>query len=119
VKVADGGNSVVIRVEGELDLYRCPELLDALRGAESSQADRIILDLQALRFIDAAGLQVLLAASRRSASNGDRLRVTRGRGEVARMFGLMALDRTLPFASPDEISEWPRLRLAEGAADRG
>ena len=36
------------------------------------------------------------------ASNGDRLRVTRGRGSVADMFRLTALDMTLPFASASE-----------------
>lgn len=41
----------------------------------------------------------LVAASRRSRSNGNRLRVTRGRGSVAGMFRLTALHTTLPFSS--------------------
>jgi anti-anti-sigma factor len=69
----------------------------ALRKAEASRAIRILVDLEKLTFIDAAGLSVLVMAWRRSVSNGDRLRVTPGRGDVANLFDLTALDTVLPF----------------------
>jgi anti-sigma B factor antagonist len=90
-------DSYVICVEGELDLSECPRLEHALREAEASQAIRILLDLQKLTFIDAAGLSVLVTAWRRSVGNGDRLRVSHGRDNVAYMFHLTALDTVLPF----------------------
>ena len=93
-------DAYVVHVEGELDLAGCPALESVLTGAEQSQADRILVDLDELSFIDASGLRVLVGASRRSASNGNRLRLTRGRGEVARMFGLSLLDLMLPFTEP-------------------
>jgi anti-sigma B factor antagonist len=96
IEALRGPNASLIRVQGELDLEECPELELVLREAEQTQAGRIILDLEQLTFIDSTGLETLLAASRRSAGNGDRLRVTRGRGHVARMFHLTGLDRTLP-----------------------
>ena len=97
------GRTYVIRLKGKLDLARCPRLDRALEVAESSQASRILLDLQELTIIDGAGLHALRAACRRSASSGDRLRVTRGRGNVAEMFRLTALDVKLPFTSLDSI----------------
>lgn len=100
IEAADEPDAYVIRVEGELDLPGCSDLESALAHAEMSQADRIVLDLDGLTFIDARGLQTLLAASRRSASNGSRLRLTRGTGEVSRMFRLTMLDLTLPFTDP-------------------
>ena len=93
-------DAYVVHVEGELDLAGCPALESVLAGAEQSQADRILVDLDGLSFIDASGLGVLLGASRRSAGNGNRLWLTRGRGEVARMFGLTRLDEALPFTAP-------------------
>ncbi len=68
--------------------------------AEQSRASRIILDLEELTFIDSSGLEVLLRASRRSASNGSRLQLTRGKGYPAEMFRLTALDQTLPLTDP-------------------
>lgn len=68
-----------------------------LREAEASQAVRILLDLEELTFIDAAGLSVLVAAWRRSTTSDNRLQVTRGKGSVADMLHLTALDLVLPF----------------------
>lgn len=86
-----------IRIEGELDLSECPRLEHALQEAEASLATWILLDLDELVFIDAAGLSVIVAAWRRSVADGSRLRVTHGGGSVARMFHLTAIDTILPF----------------------
>lgn len=93
-------DAYVVRVQGELDLAGCPDLDLALREAEQTQAGRIILDLEELTFIDAAGLGALLNASRRSASNGNRLQLTRGKGHPAEMFRLTELDKALPLTDP-------------------
>ena len=90
-------DAYIIALEGELDLAGCADLDLALREAERTRASRIILDLEELTYIDSNGLQVLLEASRRSARNGSRLRLTRGKGNPADMFRLTALDVTLPF----------------------
>lgn len=100
INAAKEGETYVIRLEGELDFGRCPRLERALELAEESRAGRILIDVEELGYIDAAGLHALHRACRRSASNGDRLRITRGKGNVANMFGLTALNLTLPFAPP-------------------
>ena len=102
IEAAHEPDAYVIRVEGELDLAGTSDLESALADAELSQADRIVVDLDGLSFIDASGLGILVGASRRSADNGNRLRLTRGTGEVARMFRLTMLDLTLPFTDPVE-----------------
>jgi anti-anti-sigma factor len=94
------GDAFVIRVKGELDLFECPRLVRALREAEASHAVRILLDLEELTFIDAAGLSALVAAWYRSVTDSNRLQVTHGKGNVADMFRLTALDMVLPFISP-------------------
>jgi anti-sigma B factor antagonist len=97
ISTAREEGAYVIRIEGELDLCECPSLERALREAEVSPANRILLDLEKLTFIDAAGLSVLVMAWRRSGSNGDRLRVSCGKDNVAYMLHLTALDTVLPF----------------------
>lgn len=89
-------DAYVIRVEGNLDLTGCPDLDGALAAAERTQARRIILDLEELTFIDSTGLEALLRASHRSASDGNRLELTRGKGYPADMLRLTGLDMTLP-----------------------
>ncbi len=97
VSAAQEGDTFVIRIEGELDLAQRPLLEQALAESDASESRWVLLDLDQLTFIDAAGLHALLAASRRSAANGNRLHLTRGSGEVAEMFRLTALNLTLPF----------------------
>ena len=114
----------VIRIAGELDLAGSSDLESALRVAERVKADRIIVDLEALTFIDSVGLGTLLRASRRSASDGNRLEITRGTGQPAEIFRLTGLDRPLPLADPalcpsiQEPGEAPGARSMPDDANR-
>lgn len=116
-------DAYVIGLEGQLDLAGCADLDFALTEAEHVRADRIVLDLEQLTYIDSSGLKVLLDASRRSASNGNRLEMTRPTGHPADMLRLTSLDVTLPLvdsggwkspmlgpqAPPAEDANLPRL----------
>lgn len=97
IEATEGRDGIVIHVRGELDLAQSPRLDRALADSEAGEAHRIVLDLDELTFIDAAGLCCLEAASSRSAENGTRTRMTRGRGDVAATLHLTSLDLTLPF----------------------
>ena len=99
IETAEEDGTYVIRLSGELDLSACEAVDAELHRAEAGAAKRILLDVNALEFIDSSGLQVILRAKRRADRSGRRLRVTRGTGHVADMFRLTALDMTLPFAS--------------------
>ena len=110
LSAAQENGAYIVRVEGELDCFERPQLERALAGAEASQATLILLDLDGLTFIDTTGLEALISACHRSASNGDRLRLTRGRGAVARMFRLTGLDVVLPLI---RVGGWPHVAGTE------
>ena len=86
----------VVCLKGELDLSGSPQLEAALVEAEQSHAKAIVVDLGELTFVDSSGLAVLVDAARRSATNGDQLRLTRARDHVARVFRLTGLDTDGP-----------------------
>jgi len=90
-------SAYVVQIRGELDLCGCADLELALMEAEQSPVPRIYLDLEGLTFLDSRGLKVLMDAGHRSVADGDRLRITPGTGQVARMFRLASLEWTLPF----------------------
>jgi anti-anti-sigma factor len=100
-------DACVVRVQGEADLATCPDLELALADAERRPAERVFLDLEELTFIDVSALRVLLRASSRSASNGDRLRMTRGRGAVPRLFRLTDVEGVLPLVDAGECPAIP------------
>jgi anti-sigma B factor antagonist len=98
IELRSDDGTFVIELAGELDISSRADFDRALAQAEASDANRILIDVDRLQFIDSTGLQGILAANRRSAMRPDRLRITRGTGFVADMFRLTALDKTLPFA---------------------
>ncbi len=87
----------LIRLTGALDVAACEDVIAAIWLGESSDAGRIVIDVDGLKFIDSTGLRLLLAAKRRSELTGRELGFTRGNGYVADMFSYTALDQTLPF----------------------
>ena len=64
-----------VRVLGEIDLSVVDELDTEMRRAEATQASKIELDLDALEFLDASGVRLLLELTQRSLSDGTRLRI--------------------------------------------
>jgi anti-sigma B factor antagonist len=64
--------SVVVRLAGELDLYNVAEVSSALADAADEGADRLVVDLAEVSFLDSTALGALVAAKRELAA-GTRL----------------------------------------------
>jgi anti-sigma B factor antagonist len=97
IKAGQESDRYIVRLLGELDCAGAGEVEMALVLAEKTGAHRILLDIDELTFIDSTGLAVLMRAKHRADVNGERLRITRGTGQVADMLRLTALDLSLPF----------------------
>jgi anti-anti-sigma factor len=68
-----------------------------VRRAEATDASRIVLDLDQLEFLDAAGIRLLLDLSARSNKNGRRLRIRPARSrQVQRMLEFTGVVERLP-----------------------
>ena len=65
---ADGAGQPVIRVAGDLDIASVETLRGAVEAAMSKGPERLTFDVSALRFMDSAGIAVLLGAAREVAS---------------------------------------------------
>jgi anti-sigma B factor antagonist len=91
-----------IQLFGELDGSNAGLVEHELELAEASTANRIVLDLGPLAFIDSTGLRVLLMAKRRSDADNDRLRIRRGRDQVMRVLALTGIDAYLEFDEEED-----------------
>src|SRR4051794_27023055 len=74
VETIPRGDDLCLRLSGELDLASLDKLRDAIGVAEASKANKIVVDLGDLEFMDSTGLGVLLQAYTQSRRNGQRLR---------------------------------------------
>ena len=84
-----------VAVTGELDIATAPQLERALETQLAAGAGEIVLDLRGVTFIDSSGLRVVLVASRSAASEGRRLIVVPGDGQVLRVIRLAQVEDRL------------------------
>jgi len=88
---------VTVVVSGELDLATVPQLSAIV--AEHGDARLLVLDLNAVTFIDSTGLRLLIETDGDRAGSGARLVVLAGDGPVRRARDLCQLDGRLVLAT--------------------
>jgi anti-sigma B factor antagonist len=65
---ADTAGQPVIRVAGDLDIASVERLRTAVDAAMAERPERLTFDVSALRFMDSAGIAVMLVAARNVSS---------------------------------------------------
>jgi anti-sigma B factor antagonist len=83
-------NTLVVRVEGELDLATAPTLWTALEQA-LADGNQLVLDLSEVTFIDSSGLSVLIRAHQVLGPTGS-LTVRSPNTQARRLFELAGID---------------------------
>jgi anti-sigma B factor antagonist len=96
VAVREHDRSTVLHVEGELDLGSSRYLEEAIREAREAGPPLVVLDVENLRFIDMAGLRVLIAAHARAEADGERLVLANVPDPVRRVLALAQVEKLLP-----------------------
>jgi anti-sigma B factor antagonist len=91
------GKSTVVVLRGELDLFSRPHLERELKRIETSDPERMIVDLSGLDFMDGAGMHALLGAQRRAQAVGREMSLRRGPRDVHRLFVLAGVEPLFSF----------------------
>lgn len=86
------GGHTVVTLDGELDLHTGRALRDELLEIFSGYGTHALVDLTALRFCDAAGLNTLLAAQRHATRMNGSLALIGPRRPVAKVLRITELD---------------------------
>ena len=76
--------TAVLSVRGEVDVYTAPHLWDEIDRAIAASAERLVIDLSDVTFMDSSGLSVLIRAHKRLRPI-DGTVVVRGAGEQVSM----------------------------------
>jgi anti-sigma B factor antagonist len=98
IDVVERDGSLVLIVEGELDIATAPLLDEALLGARGTDVEGIVVDLDAVSFMDSTGLHVLINHAC-AAGGGPPIRLTKGSPQVQRLFELSGTLDYLTFVS--------------------
>ena len=88
------GTQLVVRLSGELDLGSALQLRHALDDAANQHPSAVILDLERVSFMDAAGIRAILTGAQ---SFGSRFILRRTPPYVMRLFAIIGLEQQLNF----------------------
>jgi anti-sigma B factor antagonist len=118
-----GDGTAVLALAGEIDLYRAPEIEEALAGATSygdrrtlasnghssdggqlrgDEVRHLTVDLRSVTFIDSTMLALLLAVSRRQQARGAELSVLVGPQTPMTAFEVTGVDRLLAISRDED-----------------
>jgi anti-anti-sigma factor len=91
IQRSDDARGVVLTLVGELDVVSAPELERMLSEVLGQPHTRVMLDLNGLRFVDSAGVSVLIKAKQHAESGGRTLVLRRPTEQLERVFSLVGL----------------------------
>ena len=92
IDVKRDDRATVLVLRGDLDLSTAPELRDALVEVIDVGA-RIVIDMEALDFLDSAGLGILVGGLKRARTHGGELELVCSSRAVLKPIEITALDR--------------------------
>ena len=95
-----GPEGPCLRVTGEIDIATGPLLRDALLRFADGAAGAVVADLTGVRFIDSAGIAVLVDVQNRLGYQGRNLELHRVSPEVGRVIELLGLTQRLGVELP-------------------
>jgi anti-sigma B factor antagonist len=103
VRTEQAGASCTVALAGEIDVYTSPRLKQELLDLIDGGCVDIVIDLDALSFIDSSGLGVLVSGLRRAKEHGGTLRLICTNESILKIFRITGLDKVFPlFATIEE-----------------
>jgi anti-sigma B factor antagonist len=105
VRQEQRGQTPLLRVHGEVDIYTAPRLKEAVVAALEGGAASLIFDLSGVEFLDSTGLQVLMSAKKRTAERGGDVYLVGVGGQVRRVFTLLSLDRIFQLCRESDLPD--------------
>lgn len=94
----------VVTPRGQLDVATAPDFRQQLVEAQFSEDQRLVVDLDAVEFVDSMGLGVLIGGMKRARSHGGAFVVRCTRERIRKLLALTRLDEVLEVVdSVDEV----------------
>ncbi len=100
----EAGDYLVFELKGEVDLYSAPTLKQAVYDAIDNGRTKLVLDLDALEFMDSTGLGILVASLKRLSTEGGQLKLVCTRDSILKLFEITGLDKVFDIYETVEAS---------------
>ena len=88
------GDRTVVVVGGEIDVYTAPKLREKLIDLVSAGNYHLVVDMEAVEFLDSAGLGILVGGLKRARTSGGEIELVCTSRDVLRPLEITGLDRS-------------------------
>ena len=86
----------VVAVGGEIDVYTAPKLRDCITELVGAGTYDIVIDLEAVEFLDSTGLGVLVGGLKRVRTHDGSLCLVCTQDRILKIFRITGLDKVFP-----------------------
>jgi len=84
---------IVLDISGEVDVLTAPLLKDAIIGQVTKGASQIIINLEAVDYLDSTGLGTLIGGLKRTREAKTRLSIAGMNSRIRRLFDITGIDK--------------------------
>jgi anti-sigma B factor antagonist len=104
--ISTQGDTSIVTLVGEIDVYTAPRLRQALIDLVSQGATDIVVDMDRVDFLDSTGLGVLVGGLKRVKSAEGDLRLVVTQDRIMKIFDITGLSKEFPIrGSLDEAMQ--------------
>jgi anti-sigma B factor antagonist len=104
--ISTQGDTSIVTLVGEIDVYTAPRLRQALIDLVSQGATDIVVDMDRVDFLDSTGLGVLVGGLKRVKSAEGDLRLVVTQDRIMKIFDITGLSKVFPIrGSLDEAMQ--------------
>jgi anti-anti-sigma factor len=89
---AGEGREIILVLAGEIDPHTAPELENEVSRVLGADADRLVFDLERVRFIDSSGLRVFISTHREVTERGGTFALRSPSETTVRLLEVTGLD---------------------------
>ena len=98
-RVVDG--TTIVSVGGEIDVYTAPKLRDKITELVAAGAHKLVIDLEAVEFLDSTGLGVLVGGLKKVRAHDGSLHLVCTQDRLLKIFRITGLAKV--FAIYDSV----------------
>ncbi|WP_460515035.1 STAS domain-containing protein [Flindersiella endophytica] len=90
------GNHMVVEVGGEIDVYTAPRLREKMVELVNAGHYNLVVDMEAVDFLDSTGLGVLVGGLKRVRSHDGSLQIVCTQERLLKIFRITGLTKVFP-----------------------
>jgi anti-sigma B factor antagonist len=103
VETSIRGDTTVLTLRGEIDVYTAPRLRQAIVDVVDGGAQRLVVDMEKVDFLDSTGLGVMVEGLKRMKGREGTLSVVATQDKIVKIFDITGLNKSFDiYRSVDE-----------------